>query len=231
MKRWFSLALILALLSSTAFAENAEPAAEAADSALAAAGLVIEESETPQVDAGSPEDVLITDDGQTEVFSVRYGRVTADSAAVYADESAQEAFAAVPAGSVVLLVASAGQGRVQAAFFTGEAIVQSVKSKGIIADFIMLDEGISRINVKIKSDEETEINPPPERVAEEMRKRIVYLMTDGAMILSEPDDTHLTVFNADPPLTRLIKELAAGEGLFVWQPVFPEAAAEQQVIK
>ena len=42
-----------------------------------------------------------------------------------------------------------------AAGFTGEAIVQSVKDKGIIADFIMLDEGISRINVKIKSDEET----------------------------------------------------------------------------
>ena len=71
-------------------------------------------------------------------------------------------------------------------------------------------------------DEETEINPPPERVAEEMRKRIVYLMTDGAMILSEPDDTHLTVFNADPPLTRLIKELAAGEGLYVWQPRWAE---------
>ena len=71
-------------------------------------------------------------------------------------------------------------------------------------------------------DEETEINPPPERVAEEMRKRIVYLMTDGAMILSEPDDTHLTVFNADPPLTRLIKELAAGEGLYVWQPHWTE---------
>ena len=71
-------------------------------------------------------------------------------------------------------------------------------------------------------DEEAEINPPPERVAEEMRKRIVYLMTDGAMILSEPDDTHLTVFNADPPLTRLIKELAAGEGLYVWQPRWAE---------
>ena len=134
MKRWFSLALILALLSSTAFAENAEPAAEAADSALAAAGLVIEESETPQVDAGSPEDVLITDDGQTEVFSVRYGRVTADSAAVYADESAQEAFAAVPAGSVVLLVASAGQGRVQAAFFTGEAIVTGCIETAALAE-------------------------------------------------------------------------------------------------
>ncbi len=45
-----------------------------------------------------------------------------------------------------------------AAGFTGEAIVESVISKGIIADFIMLKESISRINVKIKSGEETEIN-------------------------------------------------------------------------
>lgn len=45
-----------------------------------------------------------------------------------------------------------------AAGFTGEAIVESVINKGIIADFIMLKEGISRINVKIKSGEETEIN-------------------------------------------------------------------------
>ncbi len=45
-----------------------------------------------------------------------------------------------------------------AAGFTGAAIVESVKSKGILADFIMLDKGISRINVKIKSEEETEIN-------------------------------------------------------------------------
>ncbi|WP_022761655.1 MULTISPECIES: 1-phosphofructokinase [unclassified Butyrivibrio] len=42
--------------------------------------------------------------------------------------------------------------------FTGEAIVESVKNKGILADFIMLKDGISRINVKIKSEQETEIN-------------------------------------------------------------------------
>lgn len=45
-----------------------------------------------------------------------------------------------------------------AAGFTGEAIVADVKRKGILADFIMLDEGISRINVKIKAEQETEIN-------------------------------------------------------------------------
>ncbi|SEM08082.1 1-phosphofructokinase [Butyrivibrio sp. ob235] len=42
--------------------------------------------------------------------------------------------------------------------FTGEAIVESVKNKGILADFITLKDGISRINVKIKSEQETEIN-------------------------------------------------------------------------
>jgi 1-phosphofructokinase len=54
-----------------------------------------------------------------------------------------------------------------AAGFTGEAIVKSVKSKGIIADFIMLDNGISRINVKIKSGEETEINAQGPYISED----------------------------------------------------------------
>ena len=67
-------------------------------------------------------------------------------------------------------------------------------------------------------DEETEKNPRPERIAEEMRKRYLYLMADEAMILPEPDDTHMTVFHPDEQLLELIKEIAAGEGLFVWQP-------------
>ena len=42
--------------------------------------------------------------------------------------------------------------------FTGEAIEQGVRSKGIETDFVRLPDGNSRINVKIKSGEETEIN-------------------------------------------------------------------------
>jgi hypothetical protein len=72
----------------------------------------------------------------------------------------------------------------------------------------------------ISIDEEELINPPPARIAEEMRKRYLYIMTDDAMILSEPDDTHLTVFNPDPQLLELIRELASGEGLYVWKPDF-----------
>lgn len=42
--------------------------------------------------------------------------------------------------------------------FTGKAIEDGMRSKGIETDFVELPEGCSRINVKIKSDEETDIN-------------------------------------------------------------------------
>lgn len=42
--------------------------------------------------------------------------------------------------------------------FTGEAIEKGIRNEKIITDFIKLQNGISRINIKIKSSEETEIN-------------------------------------------------------------------------
>ena len=42
--------------------------------------------------------------------------------------------------------------------FTGKAIEEGVRSKGVETDFVELPEGCSRINVKIKSSEETDIN-------------------------------------------------------------------------
>ncbi|MGN0499859.1 MAG: 1-phosphofructokinase [Ruminococcus sp.] len=42
--------------------------------------------------------------------------------------------------------------------FTGEAIEKGLKNPKITADFITLKSGISRINIKIKAGEETEIN-------------------------------------------------------------------------
>ncbi len=42
--------------------------------------------------------------------------------------------------------------------FTGDAIEKGISKKGVDTDFIRLDGGFSRINVKIKSDAETDIN-------------------------------------------------------------------------
>lgn len=42
--------------------------------------------------------------------------------------------------------------------FTGEALDRAVKDQGVNTDFIRLKSGCTRINVKLKSDKETEIN-------------------------------------------------------------------------
>ena len=70
----------------------------------------------------------------------------------------------------------------------------------------------------ISIGDETAINPLPKHIADEMKKRYLYIMIDESMILSEPDDTHLTVFDPDPELLDLIRQIASGEDLFVWKP-------------
>lgn len=68
-----------------------------------------------------------------------------------------------------------------------------------------------------------EKNPAPERVRDIMLDQYVYIMLGEAMILSEPDDAHLTVFNPDKKLLELIKEISTSEGLFVWKGIETES--------
>lgn len=48
--------------------------------------------------------------------------------------------------------------------FTGIEIEKGVKEQGVETDFIQLKEGMSRINIKLKSDHETEINGQGPRI-------------------------------------------------------------------
>lgn len=65
-------------------------------------------------------------------------------------------------------VASVALGYV--AGFTGQAIEDGVKAMGVTTDFITLKQGISRINVKIKGGQETDINGQgPDIGAEELQ--------------------------------------------------------------
>lgn len=50
--------------------------------------------------------------------------------------------------------------------FTGDAIKKGVEEKGIETDFVQLANGFSRINVKIKSTEETELNGQGPNISE-----------------------------------------------------------------
>lgn len=55
--------------------------------------------------------------------------------------------------------------------FTGKEIEEGVKNMGVATDFIKLPEGMSRINVKIKAEQETEINGQgPEISMEQVEK-------------------------------------------------------------
>ncbi len=90
-----------------------------------------------------------------------------------------------------------------AAGFTGKAIVDSLIEKGIKEDFIMLKEGISRINIKIKSDEETEINAQGPNISDEayneLLKKLDGLQKNDILILagsipsSLPSDVYETI--------------------------------------
>lgn len=81
---------------------------------------------------------------------------------------------------------------------------------------------------QISIDGESAVNPPPEHIAEELRNRDLYLLVDDSVILSERDDTYMTVFNPDEKLLRLIRTLATAEGLFVWKPPGQAAASKKK---
>lgn len=72
--------------------------------------------------------------------------------------------------------------------FTGEEILRRIETMGFQADFIRLKEGRSRINIKLKSDQETEINGQgPEIKAAELEALLqkVKKLEDGdVMVLS-----------------------------------------------
>ena len=84
--------------------------------------------------------------------------------------------------------------------FTGEAIEKGTKHPRITTDFIHLKEGVSRINVKIKSDTETEINGQGPHIDDEaleafMRKTDLIragdtLILSGSIPKTMPDDVY-----------------------------------------
>ncbi|MBR5635486.1 MAG: 1-phosphofructokinase, partial [Pseudobutyrivibrio sp.] len=84
--------------------------------------------------------------------------------------------------------------------FTGRAIDEGVKAQGIDTDFIHLKNGISRINVKLKADEETEINAQGPKIDEASQKELMdklsklekgdVLILAGSIPNSLPDDVY-----------------------------------------
>ena len=81
---------------------------------------------------------------------------------------------------------------------------------------------ILKLNCYMDIAIDDEENPAPAQIRDTMFDRYVYIMLGDAMILSEPDDTHLTVFNPNEGLLNLIKAISSSEGLFVWKGIESE---------
>ncbi len=77
--------------------------------------------------------------------------------------------------------------------FTGAAIVRGLSHKGIRTDFIILRQGISRINVKIRNGEETDINAAGPRLSNDDVKAFMQKLDE----LTEGD--YLVLSGSIPP--------------------------------
>lgn len=84
--------------------------------------------------------------------------------------------------------------------FTGEAIEEGIRNDRITTDFIKLEDGISRINIKIKAGEETEINGQGPHITdadlERLMEKLNHIQTGDTLILAGsipntlPDDVY-----------------------------------------
>ena len=84
--------------------------------------------------------------------------------------------------------------------FTGDEIEKGVRNLGVDTDFVHIKEGMSRINVKIKSDMETEINGGGPNISKENIEELYdklskiqdgdYLVLSGTIPSTVPDDIY-----------------------------------------
>ncbi len=72
--------------------------------------------------------------------------------------------------------------------FTGKEIEDTLNAKGIQTDFVHLESGFSRINVKIRSDEETDINTKGPKISDYdihlLIKKLENIKSDDVLVLS-----------------------------------------------
>ena len=90
--------------------------------------------------------------------------------------------------------------------FTGDEILRQIENHGVNCDFVKLENGFSRINVKLKSDGETEINGSGPKITEENLKILYkmlsnltkgdYLILSGSIPGSVPDDIYENIMNS-----------------------------------
>lgn len=71
---------------------------------------------------------------------------------------------------------------------TGDVLLELLKTKGVHQEFITVDEGMTRINVKMKTDKETEINGQGPAIShadiEKLHNRLMQLQEGDTLVLA-----------------------------------------------
>ena len=60
-------------------------------------------------------------------------------------------------------------------------------------------------------------NPDPEVIAKVIQKQRLNIQIGNTILVTDPDDTHMTLYNPDQELLELISTISMAEGLFVWK--------------
>lgn len=114
--------------------------------------------------------------------------------------------------------------------FTGEEIERRIKLNGINSDMIHVQNGLSRINCKLQSAQETEVNGIGPNILmsdfELLRNKLSYLEKDDVLVLSGsvpsslPKDTYAKIIHdLKVPCTCIVD--ATGESLLSALPAHP----------
>lgn len=89
--------------------------------------------------------------------------------------------------------------------FTGEALEKGLEKEGLKTDFVHLDQGITRINIKIKMERETEINTQGASITKEKLEALLEkleMLTEGDTLVVSgnipntlPKDVYQQIFS------------------------------------
>ena len=102
-----------------------------------------------------------------------------------------------------------------------------------VEPFFLKDKDLRRkqLNVLLKlncyydftvvlDDGEVLRNPSPDMMEELVGKKYMSVQVEEALIVADPADTHITLYNAIGRILELVKMIVTGEGMFVWQNAF-----------
>lgn len=78
--------------------------------------------------------------------------------------------------------------------------------------------------IEVNDDEFVEIDDLAERIISNEEYFNIYLEEKDCLLTLDTDDSHMSVYNPDEELLKLLNRLASGSGLYLWRAYEEESA-------